>query len=242
MAIIAVNGLTSSLDTTDLSTYATASITPTPNALILIAVASRIAAGVGGGPQAATVTGCGLTWVQVKTEVTFGATPNRKMTLLRAMGAAPTTGALSIDFNGETQTQAAWSVVEFVGARTGGTNGSTALVQSGSANDGGVLGTTAITTLSAFESSSHIAFGAVCVTGAVVGGITPGSGFTEIHEVATSENGTTFETEYKKNDVTVDATWTGNNSWFEIACEVAQGKSKIPTSLRPRIFAPGVAR
>ena len=114
-------------NTTNGANYATASITPTANNLVLAWVTNTKAST----PDTPTLSGNGLTWVQVAT-VTWGtiATPTARTTLFRAMGAAPSTGGVTISFGGLAQTGAAWSIVQFNGVDTSGTNGSGAIVQS----------------------------------------------------------------------------------------------------------------
>lgn len=127
--------LTASGDATDLAAYATASITPTANRLVLAAVFNE-GAGVDETP---TLTGNGLTWVQIVTFEDGGA--NNRFTVFRAMGAAPSAGAVTIDFGGLTQTRCGWSIIEFAAVDTSGTNGSGAVVQSKTATGTGTTST-----------------------------------------------------------------------------------------------------
>lgn len=215
MAMV-VTSLTGSISTTDGTSVSTASITPTTGSLIILAVESRIAVGVAGGPVSPTVTGCGLTWVEIGNANTSGATPNRQLTLFRAMGTA-STGALTIDFGSETQTHIGWLVFEISGTDTTGTNGSGAIVQFASGNG---TGTTALATLAALGSANNMAVGVGLNTNPSV--ITPGSGFSEINEVQETESGTEFQAEYALNDTTVDSTWTGSGTWIMTAVEVKE--------------------
>lgn len=216
MALAAAN-LTSGVSNTDATSYDTASITPTANALVLLAVSSRRS---GATPSEPTASGCGLTWVVEDTQLSYSAgTPNRRLTLFRGMGASPTTGAITISI-ADTQTECAWSVDEFTGVDTSGTNGSGAIVQNTSNNDAGSVATTCTLTLSSFASANNMAYGAKTHTGNTA--TTPGTGFTELAEQTSAENGTGFQTQYKLNDTTVDWSWTGNNSWFAIAIEVKE--------------------
>src|SRR5438132_12326875 len=95
----------------------TASIAPSANQLVLAWVAHDVTSGT---PNTPTLTGCSLTWVLVATAVS-GIT---RISLFRALGAAPTTGAVTIDFGGQTQNEEHWSISQFAGVNTGGTNGS----------------------------------------------------------------------------------------------------------------------
>jgi hypothetical protein len=119
-----VASLTSGDSTTDGTSIATSSVTPTGDALILAAVVSRIASGEN--PVVPTASGNGLTWVVVRTAA-FG--DLTRLTLFRAMGASPSAGAITFDFGSETQTDFAWSVAEYTDVDTSGTNGSGAVRQ-----------------------------------------------------------------------------------------------------------------
>lgn len=214
--------LTSAMSTTDAASYATASITPAANRLVLLAIESRIAVGVAGGPQTPTATGCGLTWVTVvvKTGYNGAGTPNRKLTLLRGMGASPSTGAITIDFNAETQTHCGHSVIEFSDTNQTGTHGSGAIVQTASADDGGVLGTEATTTFAAnISDANNLTYAWALNTGPST--ITAGSGFTSHHTGTESEHGTYFMAETKTAAKTANCTWPVVNSWTIVAAELA---------------------
>ncbi len=112
---------------TDATTYTTASITPTANNLVLAWVTNTRASS----PTIPTLSGNGLTWVQVAT-VTWGtiSAPTARTTLFRAMGAAPSAGIVTIDFAGSTQTGVGVSIIQFGDVDISGTNGSGAVVQS----------------------------------------------------------------------------------------------------------------
>jgi len=108
--------------------YVTASILPTSNNLILAWVNSGRADSMD--PAVPTVTGCSLTWVEVATIVydTAGTT-HRRLTLFRALGAAPTEGKVRMVWPA-TQDRASWSIIEFSGIDISGSDGSGAIVQS----------------------------------------------------------------------------------------------------------------
>lgn len=109
--------------TTDGASIATASITPLANQVVYAAVSAFSAVSL----QVPTASGCNLTWVAVA-NVDLDA--NRKLTVFRAQGASPTAGAVTFDFGGVTQTSFRWSIIQFAGADTSGTNGSGATPQS----------------------------------------------------------------------------------------------------------------
>lgn len=155
---MAVSGthLTSNGSGTNATSYATASITPTANALVLCAVCSELS----GVPAVPTVTGCSLTWVEVANCFFDQAGTQSRLTLFRALG-TPSTGTLTIDFSGVTQAGCEWSVAEFAGVDTGGTNGSAAIVQSAKTTEPAAGATTSITaTLGAGITAGNAAYSA----------------------------------------------------------------------------------
>lgn len=128
MPITATN-LVAELSDTAATSFTTASISPGANRLLLCAVQSRRGDSIQ--PLPPTVSGCGLTWVQVISVDYDTSVPTMKtITVFRAMGSSPTAGSVTFDFGGVSQTNANWIIDEFDGIDTSGTNGSGAVVQS----------------------------------------------------------------------------------------------------------------
>lgn len=160
------------------SSFSTASVSPTSNSLILLTCSARRTDSTQ--PVAPTVTGNSLTWVKIA-EIYFDTTSSSRKSLFlyRALGSSPASGAVTIDYGAQTITGANWSVDEFSGIDTSGTNGSGAVVQSATnkedAGDGGQL----TVTLSAFSNTANATFGCFCHdnTGNTWAA---GSGFTKI--------------------------------------------------------------
>lgn len=125
-ATISFAALTDGASTSDQTVYTTASITPAANKLILLFLGIGDAAAGGADEAPSSVTGNGLTWVQVGFDQR--GTSNYGNAVYRAMGASPTTGAVSVTFT-NAQDGLIWHVVEVTGADTGGTNGSAAVVE-----------------------------------------------------------------------------------------------------------------
>lgn len=171
-------------------TPATGTWTPTANTLQLIAVLSR----AGATPPVPTLTGHSLTYEQVTT-VTFGelATNLSRLTFFRAMGAAPTSGGLTIDFGGASQTQCTVSVMEYGGVETSGTNGSGAIAQFEEAAADAVNNLTV--TLAAGQtlpvSAVVAAFGNTSGTA-----YTPEAGWSEAHDIQSSTPLSRLQTQY----------------------------------------------
>jgi hypothetical protein len=147
--------LTAGTNPTNLSVYTTASISPAPNALITLAVLGHRSSGASPAP---VITGGGVTaWEQVGT-VTFDTlgVPLKRMTLYRAMSAAPGSGSITITFSSSVS-NAEWIVSQWEGVETSGTNGSGAIgqTQSNAANAVNGLGVT----LGAFSNAANVALG-----------------------------------------------------------------------------------
>jgi len=123
-------GLEGSTSSTDSSIYTTGTVQPGSGGLVLAAILSRRGSG---DPGQAALTGNGITWVE---EDTVLISSNRRLTLLRGLVAAPTSGTISINFSGTTQTHCSWAIGYFAGADTSGTNGSGAIVQNPTATTG----------------------------------------------------------------------------------------------------------
>ena len=209
--------LTSGSSTTNASSYATASHTPTGNRLVFAAVISRLNGAV---PNTPTATGNGLTWVQVTT-VAFNtiATARSRLTVFRGMVASPSAGATTFDFAAQTQGSCAWSIKEFASIDTGGTDGSAAVVQSAT-NSVDASVAALVVTLAAFGSADNATYGAFGGSQGT-GSFTPGAGFTEIHDVPETSPAIVIETEWRNdNDTSVDATPNASADMGGIAIEI----------------------
>lgn len=201
MAVTCAN-LTAGESLSGATSYNTASISPPANSLVILTVMSRT--GISTEPNQPTVTGNGLTWVVIGSSVYYDTTSSsrKKFTSFRAMGASPSSGAATIDFAGQSQTEAVWIVDQFSNMDTSGTNGSGAVVQSATnkedAGDGGLL----TVTLGAFSSTNNATYG--IFTGDSGNANTVGSGFAQVGNVGTN-NITTSEFR-NDNDTSVDCT------------------------------------
>ena len=208
MAVTAT-ALTAGGSTIGASTYDTASLTPSANKLVLIAIAR------GSGTQAiSSVASDGLTWVEVA-NFTFSA--GYEVAVYRAMGASPGTDTITITFaagvNG-----VAWVVAEFGGVNTGGTNGSEAVVQSVT-NSG--TSQTPNATLSAFSSVDNAtwAVGATYVGTTQV--YTAGTGFTLVNALGAGGGQIDCRDEFRNDNDTTATFATGTNAgWGVVAIEL----------------------
>jgi len=206
MPITATHLLTSG-DSADATSYVTASISPTAGKLVLLAVANVSTAT----PPAntPTVSGAGMTWTEVATKVETTDT-FRRITVFRGV-AGGSSGALTIDFAGETQLRCGWSISEFADCDTSGTNGANGIVQSVTGENVASPNTDLSITLAAFTSTDNATYGALRKASAEA--VSPGTGFTELGEYE-FETGNIIETEFKAtNDTSVDWSWASGNSF-----------------------------
>jgi hypothetical protein len=211
-AAIAFTHLETTGSTTDATSFTTGSVTPTADRLQLLAVVNTKSSTA----TLPTVSGDGLTWVQVAT-CTYDSSTAKRLTLFRALGASPSTGSLTIDFGGTTQTGIGWSWVEVSGTDTSGTNGSGAIVQA-------VCGTEATTatpsvTLSAFGNAANATYGAFGIGTNPT--CTAGTGFTKAGSFSHTTPASAICSEYQTaNDTSVDLTWSASNTGLGIGVEI----------------------
>lgn len=215
MAIIGTHLVTANAATAD--PHTTASITPTANALVLAFI--RV------GDDAITVssiTGNGLTWVEVVTAVEVG---GNRISVYRAMGATPSAGAVTIDLSASAI--AAWSIVEFTGVDTSGTNGSGAVVQSATAVNTSANSLTV--TLAAFGDANNATTGGFYYASGTVRTMSVGTGFTVLGNVSTNAVGGIISEWKTANDTSVDASIDGTATYMMgAAVEVKAGP--VPSS------------
>lgn len=213
MAITAVN-LTQFNSDTDATSYATSSISPGANKLILATVTSS----KGSTPDVPTLSGNGLTWVQITTNNYDNTGTQRTMTMFRALGSSPTSGAVTASFAG-TQTACTIIIDEISGIDTSGTNGSGAIVQSATNAEASMASSTFTVTLAAFSSVNNATYGAFSNGDAT----TPsaGTGFTLIGAAASTTPIIRSMSEFQAaNDTTVTFNAAAGNTAGGIAIEI----------------------
>ncbi|MGE5144961.1 MAG: Ig-like domain-containing protein [Acidobacteriota bacterium] len=217
-AAIAHTLLTSGNNAANQKVYTTASIAPAPNALITIAVLMRRSSGV----ISPTITGGGMTKWDLVANADFDTqgTPTKRLIIFRAMSATPGSGPVTITFTSSVS-NVQWIVSQWDGVETGGTNGSGAIVQTGTARSDGA--TTLGVALAPFAAANDVAYGAV---GVAKNGpaVTPASGFTEIAEVSSGET-SALETEWATNQPAVGASWGTSTKAGMLAVEIKAGNA-----------------
>jgi hypothetical protein len=219
---VAATNITSGNDSTDSATYTTASITMKAGRLYLMSAANTAASA--GTISSITNTGGPTFSAAPATSTTqYNGTAHR-VSIWYCVPTVDYTGTLVITF-GATQTACTWSLNEFSGVDTT-TNGG--IVQA-------VVGTgTSVTpaaTLAAFGSANNATFGALSNVSDTT--TTPGTGFTELSDTATTTPVVCLETEWTvANDTSVDGTIT-SAAWGAVAVEIKADASPfvIPPSL-----------
>ena len=234
-AIGTPTSLTTGNDTDGGSGATTSSVSPTGNNLLLLTVVSRTA--ISTDPNEPTATGNGLTWV-VEKSVVYDATSStrRRVTVFRTMGASPSSGAITIDFGGQAQTDVLWSLDQVSGVDTSGTNGSGAVVQSVSNFDNSATTNTVTVTLAAFSSANNITYGAFGFDGGAP--TTAGTSFTATASLDSAANALQALTEYQMaNDTTVNASSNANGNLGGIGIEIKA--APVVTTAGPAVIVTG---
>lgn len=204
--------LTNGASTTDGLAFTTASITPGANRLITISIMARRKA-ASADIVVVTIIGNGITYTEVNKTVASSA---GRCLLYRGMAASPSAGAIVITFD-ELMETCLWSVTEFDGVDTTGTNGSGAVVQSAVRIEGGV--TEGDVTLAAFgDATNNAPF--MCDGTRSAPTMTPEAGYTELSDQNTSED-TSLASEWKiGEDTNVTMTSNGAGDHYMVAMEI----------------------
>lgn len=225
--MVTITNLTSGEGGAGPTSVNTASITPPANKPIFVWVGSKVNAGT---PNIPSVSGCGITWIQIATIAKTDA-QRMRLTLFMGISSSPSIGALTISFGGQSQDRATWIVDYASGARTSGSNAANAIVQSvsGQTAGSGTTNSASLTlTLGAFADSNNATYGSLNI---IDGTITPGSGFSELAQANSAE--TNHESEWKTiGDTTVDWSFAAGYG-LGIAVEIAQEVASASPSISP---------
>jgi hypothetical protein len=216
--------LTSGTNAVNQKIYTTASIAPAANALITVAVLGHNSSAA---PASPTVSGAGMTWTVVASVTLDGvATPHKRLTVYRAMSAAPGSGPLTITF-ASSVSNCQWIVSQWTGVDGSGVNGAGAINQTGVSQGDGVTSQTVV--LGAFGNANNAAYGVFGVAKSTPA-VTPGAGFTEIAEQASAESPLSdLEAEWATNQPALTASWASANAGA-LGIEIVAGQSSPPTT------------
>lgn len=192
-------------------TGTTASISPTANRPIIVALVTALPAG----PAAPTsVIGNGITYTQVAT-LPYHTSNARRITLLRGLSATPSAGTIVFNFGAVSQTSYNWAVLECSGADTSGTNGSGAIVQNATATATAATSVTATLGALAAATSVNVACSGISINGAQG----PDFDFAELTDTATGTGTNGLECEWAVNQQPATPTFASANAGI-IAVEV----------------------
>lgn len=210
---LAPTNLTSGIANSPGASTATASITCVIGRLYVLAVSNRVVAGTANTP---TVTGAGQTWAQIATNTSGDG--QRRITLFRCLPSVGGSGALTIDCAGQSQGSMGWSVEEWTGHNTSGTNGSGAIVQSVAGDQETNPNTGLTMVLAALGSANNAAYG--FFRQGVNQALTPG--LTQLSQVNDAASNSSVLAEWATNQISVGATWTStSNITVGAAIEIA---------------------
>lgn len=204
--------VTSGNDTTDGTSYTTASVTLYARPGIMYALAfANSKASAAQAASAVTTTSGGVTFSSRNSQ-TYGASTEGRVSIWTAVPTSDVTDTVKIDFGGgNTQTGCTWALIAFSNVNTSTNHGFVQTVV-GSGNS-----TTPLATLAAFGSANNATFMA---QGNLSSAQTTGTNFRELTDTtyATPSNflGTNF---YSGNDTTADATIT-SGQWGAVAAEI----------------------
>jgi hypothetical protein len=202
------------------STASTASYTPKPGYLYLLAIASNT--NLTADPNAPTATGNGMTWTQVATVVWDTTGPTRKrITLFAAMHNAPTVGAISIDCGGQAQTIINWTLDEQ--DRCALTSNSNTLARE-------LTGITdVIVTLSAFSQPYNLGYGVFVLNNAAVSTLIANNGMRIVQDHGASVTDLQMCT-VEGNRSRVEVDW-GSGAFVNIFGAIAVELASAPRGL-----------
>ncbi len=177
MAITYTN-LAASGNTTNLSSYSSASISPTDDTAVFACFSSTASPDTTT-PNVPTISGNGLTWNQLDSNTAAESTDRARITVWSAAGNA-SNGAVTFDLAGQTQEGASWWIFELPGASIVdiGTVGGTAVRQGADAAESSGFPSA---TLGSAPLSTSFVFGFMVGvdTAGGIASLTPGSGYTE---------------------------------------------------------------
>lgn len=207
MAVGAPTGLANGFSGSDLSAYTTASQSPSANRIILAFIMSSVAGSVKADTPT-SLSGNGLTWVRLEDFYSTTNTVNKVMNSAWAAltGSSPSAGAVTINFPAA-QNLCAWSFAEFSGTYLTSLEDAIRQVRFG---DSPTNHRTTEVGFLAGQSSDNAIWTGMSKQGSET--VSPGTGMTEIHEVAITGVLETLQTQYRLGTQRqVDATWTTAN-------------------------------
>lgn len=206
--------LASAIDQANVSSYTTTAFAVSANTLVTFAITGALVTGTG--INTPTITCHGATWVLINSQAVGN--PERKLFVFRTLLANPSSSATcGYSFGGQVQGRSSYTVQEWNGVDTSGTNGSGAIVQSVPATG---TGTPCTATLAAYGSSDNRPY-FTCREGAAEAH-TPEGGWIELSDPLPGE-GMAHSAIWKNaaDDTTPSITFpSGSAPWIAVAVEI----------------------
>lgn len=191
---------------------------PPTNTLLLCDVTNRR----GGGATTPTLSGAGVTWVQVAT-VTFESGA-RRVTRFRARASSTTAADIVADFAGTNQGLCTMALMRVDGADGSGTNGSGAIVQSPTNLDD-VGSTNMLVNLAAFGQTNNAVIATFATDNDTVT-VTKEAGWTDVYTASSDAPDSRLFGEYLgEPDTTATATLSSARQWAGIATEIKNAEA-----------------
>lgn len=200
--------LTSSGTTTDASSFATASVSPTANQVVLVAISNTKTSGVA---VPSTVTGNGITYAK-GAELVVG---SRAISIWWGVSSSPSAGAITFDFAAQTQTTCFWDVEQLTGAST-----SNPIVQSRTGS--GTNTTASLTSALATFADAVNNMGFYVVNHAATEATTFATSWNEIQDLSLSSPAVAQETAYISGGSALNPqpSWTTSSAYGIVAVEI----------------------
>ncbi len=226
--ILVTNRLAQAVASEGGSNFTTNSVTATSNRFYLAFVASQYTNNVdyvptSDLPNIPTITGMGATWTLQDTEaLLIPQVGSMRLSVFRSAPASPTTGALTLDYAGQSQQRQRIIVLECANTKLSGNNGSNAIAQLKILTG---FGKTPTTTLDSFLDVTKDAVVTATLARNLDSGIDPEAGYTELSEVNSFDNDykMVMESAWKlMEDTSPSTTLLVNHdvSWWFIALEL----------------------
>mgnify|MGYP001582549698 CR=1 FL=1 len=211
-------------NSTDASSYVNTSWTPPTSGLILVGVGTRVVAG----PNIPTISGNGITWVQIATILFTASTTNdERITLFGADASGSSAGATSVAFAGQTQLSCTVSFLQATGVDLSG-GVAAAFVQKPTGSD--IAATSGSIALAAAADAANRPIALWFHFANEV--TTPRTNWTEADDLRGSGPLRGVETQYRSDafETTASASWVTSSRWGVIAAEL---KAEVAAAVAP---------
>jgi hypothetical protein len=227
MSVPLFTDLTTSRSSANATSYATSSITPTAGRLVVAGVHHS----AGTTPNTPTLSGNGITWTALDSQLATGGL--RRVTVFYGLtGGSPSSGTVTIDFAGQTQTHCDWSVIEIEDSLLTGTNGVDAIVQDIKGESGGGAETYSLTLPGAYGDDDNRALAFFGHNNSVAQFVA-GTNYVLLGQSLGGSPNSGIGAEYGRDgDLVVDMALSPSTSvaWAAIAMEIAGASDAPPPS------------